>query len=102
VTRLDPAIAAKVFAAARTATFRATNLGQMAEVSVDGYSYRVIIEPHYLAHTDCRSGWGGIDWTFAGATPDQDRALRNAIANRAAASAPSPTPSKDSPPNRRR
>jgi hypothetical protein len=81
VTSLDPATSAKVFAAARTATFRATNLGLTADVSVDGYTYRVIVEPHHLAHTDCRDGWGGTEWTFASATAEQDRALRHAIAH---------------------
>jgi hypothetical protein len=91
VSELDPVTVGKVFAAARSATFRATNLGQMTEVSVDGFHYRVLVGPYDLAHTDCRSGPGGTEWTFASATPEQDRALRRAIAVRTATlDAPAP------------
>ncbi|MFC8570667.1 hypothetical protein ACFUIW_33420 [Streptomyces sp. NPDC057245] len=77
---LDNTTADQVFQAASTATFRRTNLGMTADVPVDGYRYRVIVEDRYLAHTDCREGYGGTEWTYANATQEQDRALRAAIA----------------------
>ncbi|MFF4409814.1 hypothetical protein [Streptomyces sp. NPDC001404] len=80
---LEKATAEQVFEAARTATFRPTNLGLTTSVSVGGYRYRVIVEANYLAHTDCRAGYGGTEWTFANATPEQDRTLRAAIATQA-------------------
>ncbi|MBV9025008.1 MAG: hypothetical protein JO362_14735 [Streptomycetaceae bacterium] len=99
MTHLDPATAAEVFAAARTASFRTTNLGLMADVSVGGYSYRVIVEPHHLAHIDCRFGWGGTEWTFASATVEQDRALRHALTQaRPSPSAVGPAPHRRQPP----
>ncbi|KND28618.1 MULTISPECIES: hypothetical protein [Streptomyces] len=86
---LDQTTADTVFAAARTARFTATNLGQMATVPVDGYDYRVIVTPAYRAYTDCRGGWGATEYTFASATPAQDRAIRAALALQAA---PATTP----------
>jgi hypothetical protein len=78
--QLDSTTSDKVFEAARAATFRKTNLGMTAEVSVDDYSYRVIVGSGYRAHTDCRAGYGGTERVFATATPEQDRQLRAAIA----------------------
>ncbi|GAA3796793.1 hypothetical protein ACFS5L_02270 [Streptomyces phyllanthi] len=89
--RLDEDTADKVFAAAVTAHFTSTNLGQTASVWVDGYDYRIIITPNYLAFTDCREGYGGTEFTFASATPQQDRALRAALRGKAA---PAPPPTR--------
>ncbi|MEJ8654773.1 hypothetical protein WKI65_43745 [Streptomyces sp. MS1.AVA.3] len=77
---LDNATANQVFDKALKATFRKTNLGMTAEVDVAGYSYRVIVTKAYRAHTDVREGYGGTERTHANATPEQDRALRAAIA----------------------
>ncbi|MDX3165837.1 hypothetical protein PV516_18805 [Streptomyces scabiei] len=77
---LENATADKVFEAALKATFRRTNLGMTAAVSVDGYSYRVIVGDTYRAYTDYREGYGGTEPVYANATPEQDQALRAAIA----------------------
>ncbi|KPI02870.1 hypothetical protein OK074_5020 [Actinobacteria bacterium OK074] len=77
--KLDDETAAKVFAAARTASFATDNLGQCADVWVEEYQYRVIVTEQYRAYTDCRFGYGGTEFVFASATPEQDRALRIAI-----------------------
>ncbi|WP_333745995.1 hypothetical protein [Streptomyces sp. IBSBF 2950] len=81
---IENATADKVFEAALGATFRKTNLGMTATVSVDGYTYRVIAGGTYLANIDGREGYGGTEHAYANATPEQDRALRAAIATQAA------------------
>ncbi|TQE33047.1 hypothetical protein [Streptomyces ipomoeae] len=78
---LDQATADQVFKAALETRFHPTNLGLTGEVWVDGYTYRVVITETELACTDVRAGWGDAEYTFASATPEQDEALREAIAN---------------------
>ncbi|MCZ0983987.1 hypothetical protein O1L60_45315 [Streptomyces diastatochromogenes] len=77
---MDQDTADKVFEAALTATFRRTNLGLHAEVSVGGYTYTVEAGGGFLACIDGRTGYGGDEHAFANATPEQDAALRRAIA----------------------
>lgn len=81
---LEQATTDRVFEAARTATFRRTNLGLIADVWVGAYSYRVEAGGSYLASIDCREGYGGTEYVYASATPEQDRALRRSIADQAA------------------
>ncbi|QKV98274.1 hypothetical protein HUT19_41900 (plasmid) [Streptomyces sp. NA02950] len=78
---LDQPTADKVFEAALAARFHPTNLGLTGEVWVDGYTYRVVVTETERACTDVRAGWGDAEYTFASASPEQDRALREAIAN---------------------
>lgn len=77
---IDQATADRVFEAARTATFRQTNLGLRAEVKDGSYTYSVEAGGGFLASIDGREGYGGTEYVFANATPEQDRALREAIA----------------------
>ncbi|GAA1111446.1 hypothetical protein [Streptomyces javensis] len=81
---MDEATASQVFEAARTATFRKTNLGLLADVAVGNYTYRVEAGGTFLACIDGREGYGGTEYVFANATPEQDQALRAAIAAQAA------------------
>jgi hypothetical protein len=53
-----------------------SNLGGLAEVSVDGYHYRVLVYDKYLAEIDYREKWGNVESMHIIATPEQDRALR--------------------------
>ncbi|WP_098894125.1 hypothetical protein [Streptomyces sp. t99] len=81
---ISQATADRVFEAARTATFRRTNLGLRAQVSEGGYTYYVEAGGTFLACIDGREGYGGTEHVFANATAEQDRALREAIAAQAA------------------
>ncbi|MDJ0465003.1 hypothetical protein [Streptomyces sp. H27-C3] len=81
---IDQATADRVFEAARTATFRRTNLGLHAQVNDGGYTYFVEAGGTFLASIDGREGYGGTEHAFANATPEQDRALRATIAAQAA------------------
>ncbi|WP_435058501.1 hypothetical protein [Streptomyces sp. bgisy060] len=77
---IDQATADRIFEAALTATFRRTNLGLRAQVSDGGYTYWVEAGGAFRASIDGREGCGGTEYVFANATPEQDRALREAIA----------------------
>ncbi|MFD5451204.1 hypothetical protein [Streptomyces sp. NPDC127100] len=77
---LDRATADKVFEAACQARFHPTGpLGMTAQVFIDEYTYRICITDERPAHTDLRAGWGDAEEALAEATPEQDRALREAI-----------------------
>lgn len=77
---IDQATADSIFEAARTATFRRTNLGLHAQVSHGGYTYFVEAGGRFRASIDGREGYGGTEHVFANATPEQDEALRATIA----------------------
>ncbi|MEV7681548.1 hypothetical protein AB0O64_23785 [Streptomyces sp. NPDC088341] len=77
---ISQATADRVFEAARTATFRRTNLGLQAEVTDGGHTYYVQAGGEFLACIDGRDGYGGTEYVFVNATAEQDRALRAAIA----------------------
>ncbi|WP_435245093.1 hypothetical protein [Streptomyces tendae] len=82
--QLDQATADKVFEAARTATFRRNNLGLRAEVTVGSYTYLVEAGGSFLACIDGRYGYGGDEHFYTNATPEQDAALRQTIADQGA------------------
>ncbi|MFJ1837861.1 hypothetical protein ACIOJ9_28825 [Streptomyces sp. NPDC088175] len=77
---IDQATADSIFEAARTATFHRTNLGLHAQVSHGGHTYFVQAGGSFRASIDGREGYGGTEHVFANATPEQDEALREAIA----------------------
>ncbi|MFJ4966086.1 hypothetical protein ACIP6P_27175 [Streptomyces sp. NPDC088729] len=77
---IDQATADSIFEAARTAAFRRTNLGLRAQVLHGGYIYFVEAGGRFRASIDGREGYGGTEHVFANATPEQDEALREAIA----------------------
>ncbi|MFF2571054.1 hypothetical protein [Streptomyces sp. NPDC058084] len=77
---MDQDTANEVFEAARTATFRRTNLGLTASVTLGSYTYTVEAGGAFLACIDGRAGYGGTEHAFANATREQDDALRAAIA----------------------
>ncbi|PZT71523.1 hypothetical protein [Streptomyces sp. AC1-42T] len=78
---VSQATADRIFEAACTATFRRTNLGLQAEVKDGSYTYYVQAGDEFLACIDGRDGYGGAEYVFTNATPEQDRALREAIAS---------------------
>lgn len=77
---VSQATADRIFEAARTATFRQTDLGLQAEVKDGSYTYYVQAGGEFLACIDGRDGYGGTEHVFTNATAEQDQALREAIA----------------------
>ncbi|MFB7545066.1 MULTISPECIES: hypothetical protein [Streptomyces] len=81
---IDQATTDQVFEDALAAVFQDTDLGKVAYVGLGDYAYRVIAGGDYVACIDGRQGNGGMEYIFANATAEQDRALREVIAAQAA------------------
>lgn len=65
--KLSTEILDQVFTAAQTATFRpVVNLGKVADVTVRGAEYRVVVNGRNLAYVDTVAEAGGVTYVSEG------------------------------------